>query len=413
MKRLATALLLLISLQSFADDAYPTIVEIAFEGNEVTRPQVMLREMVVKVGDPADPAQIEKSRQGIQDLGLFRRVNLRQEPVDGGVRLVFRVDERYYFLPLPRGDVKSDGRYSYGAQLRWDNVTGRNHSLYVLVEQEDRKRQGIGKETNFVASYRAPFAFGSPYALSGSVGYTTRPVQGDLGEYTEDFRTVSLRGSRTYSDGAASQGYTVGTGVNWQQQRTSGEFAPAAYGDALAPVLQIRYRDFHNHIYSDVGRWWSVSVEGAHRELGSDYNYTAWNAAYASYFNVGSLEHQTVHLKAYTGLYFSGPDGVRQFGLGGSSALRSYDSNFIEGNAYYYLTAEYARPLYWRWLRGVVIAEAGNVFAHPEDANFQKVYSSIGVALRLRLTHFVDFEMEIGYSYSLDGSGARLFGGRV
>ncbi len=413
MKHLATALLLLISLPLFADDAYPTIVEIAFEGNEITRPPVMLREMVVTVGDPADPARIEKSRQGIQDLGLFRRVNLRQEPVEGGVRLVFSVDERFYFLPLPRGDVKSDGRYSYGAQLRWDNVAGRNHSLYVLAEQEDRKRQDIGKETNFVASYRAPFVFGSPYAVSGGFGYTTRPVEGELGEYTEDFRTVSLRGSRTYSDGAASQGYTVGVGLSWAQQRTSGEFARPAYGDALAPGMQIRYRDFHNRIYSETGRWWSVSFEGAHRELGSDYNYTEWNAAYAKYFDVGSLEHQTVHLKAYTGMYFSGPDEVRRYGLGGSSALRSYDSNFIEGNGYYYLTAEYARPLYWRWLRGAVIAEAGNVFAHPEDTRFDKVYSSLGVALRLRLTHFVDFEVEIGYSYSLDGSGARVFAGRI
>ena len=44
----------------------------------------MLREMPIRVGDPADPQVLEASRQGLLDLGLFKRVELRQEPVPGG-----------------------------------------------------------------------------------------------------------------------------------------------------------------------------------------------------------------------------------------------------------------------------------------------------------------------------------------
>lgn len=413
MRRWLAALLLAGCSGSVVAQPYPPIAEIVFEGNEVTRPSVMLRELVVRVGDPADPVALERSRQGLLDLGLFRRVRLRTEPVDGGVRAIFSVDERYYFLPLPRGDAKSDGRYAYGAQLRWDNVAGLNHTLRLVAEQENAQRQGIGKETSVFTSYDAPFLAGSPYRLGLSAGYSTRPVVGDSGEYTETFRRAGVRLSRTYSDGPASQGLTLGGGLTWRQQRTSGVVAPPPYGDALAPSLFVGHRGTHNRIYSEVGESWSLGTAFAEDGWGSDYSFVSIDAAYATSIQVGAIEHQTLHLRAYTGQYFSGPDGVEQYGLGGASFLRGYDSNFIEGNAYYYVTAEFARPIWKRWLRWVVIAEAGNVFARPEDFSFDRVYGSLGVGLRVRFSHFVDFEAELGYSIPLDGGSGRIFASRV
>jgi outer membrane protein assembly factor BamA len=391
----------------------PRIVEIAFEGNDATQPKVMLRELVIRIGDPADPGALARSRQGLLDLGLFSEVELRTEAVDGGVRVVFRVDERYYLLPTPRFDAKSDGRYAYGAQVRWDNVAGLNHTLRIFAEQEDRQRQDIGRQTNYAASYSAPFAFDSPYTLGLSAGYSSRPVETVDGDYTETFRSVGIGVSRTYSDGPASQGLSVGGGLGWQQQRTSGALARPAYGAALSPSAFVSYRDFHNRIYSDIGRYWLLGARFANDSLGSDYSYVDVDTAWVRQWPVGHAEHQTLHLRAYTGAYFSGPDEVEQYSLGGASFLRGYDSSFIEGNAYYYVTAEFARPLWRRWLRWVVIAEVGNVFRRPEDADFVKTYGSLGVGLRVRFPQFVNFEVELGYAIPLDGGGGRLFASRV
>ena len=74
-----------------AEPAPPVIREIEFRGNETTRPVTMLREMSLHVGDPADAREIERSRQGVQDLGLFRSVDADLEPGEGGVRLVVKV----------------------------------------------------------------------------------------------------------------------------------------------------------------------------------------------------------------------------------------------------------------------------------------------------------------------------------
>jgi outer membrane protein assembly factor BamA len=408
---LATALLIALPLR--AQEAPPRIVEITFEGNATTRPSVMLRELVVKVGDPADPQALERSRQGLLDLGLFRRADLRTEPLDDGVRVVFRVDERYYLLPTPRFDARSDGRYAYGAQLRWDNVAGRNHTLRVFAEQAERRREGIGMETNYAAGYTAPFAFGSPYTLGVSGGYLSRPVELQDGEYEERFRSIGVGIARTYSDGPASQGFTVGGGLGWREQATSGALARPAYGAALSPSVFVSRRDFHNRIYSDVGRFWRIGARFAEDGWGSDYSYVDIDTAWVRQWQVGGTEHQTFHLRAFTGAWFSGPDEIEEYSLGGATFLRGYDSSFIEGNAYYYITAELARPVWRRWLRWVVIAEIGNVFRRPEDVDFDRTYGSLGAGLRVRFSHFVNFEIEFGYAIPLDGGSGRIFASRV
>ncbi|MES0872455.1 BamA/TamA family outer membrane protein [Sinimarinibacterium thermocellulolyticum] len=413
MRRWCAALLFAAWPLTAAAETHPPIVDIAFEGNDTTQPKVMLRELVVRIGDPADPDALERSRQGLLDLGLFREVEVRTEAIDGGVRVVFRVDERYFLLPTPRFDAKSDGRYAYGAQLHWTNVAGRNHSLRVFAEQEDRRRQGIGRETNYAASYNAPFAFDSPYSLGVSIAYSSRPVETEAGEYEETFRGIGIGVSRSFSDGPASQGLSVGGGLGYQQQRTSGALAPPAYGAALSPSVFVSHRDFHNRIYSDIGRHWRLGARFADESLGSDYGYVDIDTAYVQQWPVGRTEHQTLHLRAYTGAYFSGPDEVKAYSLGGATFLRGYDSSFIEGNAYYYLTAEFARPVWQPWLRGVLIAELGNVFARPEDVEFGKTYGSLGVGLRVRFVRFVNFEVELGYAIPLDGGSGRIFASRV
>jgi outer membrane protein assembly factor BamA len=426
-KTLAALLLATLSLPALAEPQAPSqikesggcyllIGEIAFEGNEQTEPKVMLREMVVEVGDPAEPELIEKSRQGVLDLGLFKKVTVREEIQNSSVRLVFTVDERIYLLPLPRLDIKSDGQYSYGASLRWANVFGLNHTLRAAWTRSDRKRHNIGLESTASASYTAPFAFDSPYQVDGGFSYTQRPVEiGDSGaEYNEDLTAVAAGASRTFSGGGpASQGWTLGAGLLWSDEHTSGALAPPAYGAATAPYLTIAFRDFHNRIYSDVGTSWFTRFEMASETLGSDYHYSNWSGSIARYLQLGSTEHQTLHLIGSFGLYFGGPASVHPYGLGGSSTLRGYESNFREGDGFYLVQVEAARPIWKPWLRGVVILEAGNVFEEAEDFNLRRVRTSLGLGLRVRFTNFVNFELEAGYAIPLDGGSGRFFASRV
>ncbi|MGH8446813.1 MAG: POTRA domain-containing protein [Solimonas sp.] len=396
----------------------PTIREIVFEGNDSTREKTLRREIGVQVGDAADPARLEASRQAIQDLGLFKRVTMREEPVDGGVRIVFHVTERFYLLPLPRFDAKSDGRYSYGAQVRWDNAWGLNHSMRLLWQEQDKKEENIGRESQYSASYAVPFIGDSPYGFSVYGSYVTRPVENDDGsDYTENFRDAGFTVSRHFGNGPASQGWRVSLGLDYNHQETAGAAAPPAYGTAWSPIVGLSYRDWHYRIYSDIGTQFSLGYSFATDALGSDYHYDRVVTSYARYIPVGSTDHQTLHFIASGGWYFGGPPNSdsQPFGLGGSDALRGYDVNFREGDAFWLLQLEFARPLYkpWPWLRGVVILETGNVVGQAEDFEFDSPRTSLGFGLRVRFKNFVNFELEAGYAIPLTGGGGRVFASRV
>jgi hemolysin activation/secretion protein len=62
----------------------------------------------------------------------------------------------------------------------------------------------------------------------------------------------------------------------------------------------------------------------------------------------------------------------------------------------------------------VVILEAGNVFEDAQAARLGRVYSSLGLGVRLRIPQFVNLEVELGWAIPLNGPGnGRVFGGKV
>ena len=93
---LFASLLCLGSFELLADDR---ISEIRFEGNNKTRLSILNQELLIKVGDPLNKELVEKSRQNIMDLGLFKSVRFRTE--SGGI-VVFVIKEKRYLLLLPR-----------------------------------------------------------------------------------------------------------------------------------------------------------------------------------------------------------------------------------------------------------------------------------------------------------------------
>lgn len=410
---LLLAPLLLPAPAAVADD-WPVVREIAFAGNDTTRDNTMLRELSIRVGDPADPERIERSRQAIQDLGLFRSVDVQEQPVAGGVRLVFTVREKYFVIPAPRLDSNSDGQYSYGLQLRWYNAFGLNHTAKATLKYENRQQAGRGTALDFDLSYAAPFLFDSPFGLELSASRSAEPVDAPMPheEVRHSARAVVSR--RVANGHAASQGWRVGSGLQWQAQSTRGDGAPPADGMATAWVLNGSYTGVHFNIYSDEGQRVSAEVQSTLDNASSDYDYTSVAAHYDGSWYVGSTPHQSLGLFAEAAAYHGGADdGAQPFQLGGSGDLRGYRHNFLQGDTYYYAGAEFLRPVGWDWLRGVAFFEAGNTFDGDSNVSLERSYADVGLGLRLRATWFVRFELNIGVALPLvdagDGTGVRMF----
>jgi outer membrane protein assembly factor BamA len=411
--RIAAGLLFWVAQASPAADAWPPIRQIAYEGNEITRPVTMQRELVVAIGDPADPEKLERSRQAIQDLGLFREVKLRQEALEDGVRVVFTVREKWYVIPIPRLEANSDGDTGYGLQLRWNNVWGLNHRWALLFVQRDYKRQDRDDSTNFFTSYDVPFVGNSRNSLSVSGSYIDEDsVSPEDVEFRERRQSLGLSMSHAFGRGPASQGWKIGAGLRWQNQEADGFMAPAAYGTATGPVLSLSYNGLHDHLYSQTGESFSTLLAGAQDGIASDYSFWSHYSRYRQERRVGQREHQTLRFRAELGGYHGGPASrpADAFEYGGSSQLRGYERERIEGDLAYYASADFLRPVGWNWLRLLTSLELGSALDDISHADGRLLYASLGLGVSVKLTWFVNVEFEAGIAYPLiDGDGLRVF----
>ncbi len=406
---------------AIAAPAAPPVVAIEFSGNVVTRERVMLREMALAIGEPADPEEIERSRQGIYDLGLFRQVEITPRPidlddVDAGVTLDVEVREKRFLLPVPRIDASSDRDRSFGLQLRWNNAFGENHTLNAFVADgrypADRLRD---REQRGRIAYEAPLLVGD-WGLAGQVERTERRARlsGSDELFDETLHRAELRVTRDLRDTRPRRGWVAHAGLAYEDQRVAGDAAPAPDGHATALLVGARHDNRRFQLYSETGRRASLSAEIAQRGWGSDYGYRRIDLGYQEYLALPQGEHHSLYLIARGGWYAGGPGRKNVHDLGGSGTLRGYSNDYLEGQRYGYLAAEYLRPLGPNWLRLLVVAEAG--FAggsvDPNARTGGGIHASIGVGLRLRFSWFVNFELEAGFAQPLRrGDGWRFFAG--
>lgn len=401
--------------------ATPVIREIEFRGNETTQPVTMLREMTLRVGDPATPREVEASRQGVQDLGLFRSVSAGTEPVEGGVRLVIKVKEKYFILPLPRADASSDGGYGYGAELRWYNVGGLNHTFTPYFERRqpsegDNDPEKRGLQTRAQLRYSAPFVVGR-FGLDAAAGYFKTPYLEPLAyDQTATFFTLSL--TRKLSEGRTSQGWTGRSGLLWANEDHSGPQVPTdpdavAKGHALALTAGASFRDLRYNVYSDEGLSWGFGAQSASNDFASDYDFTSYSLYYYRYFYVGKTPHQNLDLRLDLASRHDGAYGGDFFAVGGAQTVRGVEPETAKGDAYYVASIEYLRPVFRNSIRLLVGLDAGNAFPEPGDASLDKVYVSAGIGIRTRIQAFVALDLELGIAWPLNGGPPRLFATKI
>lgn len=399
-----------------ADGQAPaTVARIVFAGNEVTRRVTFLRELEFGEGDRVCADDIEAGRQVILDLRLFRSVGADVETLpEGDIVVTYTVRERWYLLPIPRIDASSDADFGYGGSLFWNNIAGLNHRLSISGVRRELQERTLDNEIVIDARYDWRRFLGSRNNISMTVRNSDEAAVAGDQRYEDLSTSVGLGLSRQLTRRQTGQGWSLSSGLRWQHGRNEGAQAPPDEGILTLASVGLGYRNVHSSVYSERGVSAGVAVSAQVPGL-SDYNQSALSGRFVRIFRVGERAHQTVHLIAQGATYHGGPPSRRSdaYELGGAGNLRGYDDEFAEGDTYWYAAAEYLRPLYWDWLRGLVVLETGEVHRANFPEREKNLMLSLGLGLRMRLTWFVDAEVEIGVAYPLlDGDGARgFFGG--
>ena len=415
--RPAPILFLCLSFFAYRANAGETITDIRFVGNKVTQPRTMLQEMVVHVGDPANPGRIEKSRQAIMNLGLFKNVKTELLPDANGKILQITVIEKFYFLPIPRLNRNADGDISYGAQLRMDNVSGLNQQFRLTA---DKSRQaGTGIQTkNYSVDYSYPRIHGGPYNFDFSGQdqpdkVTVAPDGVTPVEYNRESRSANFMVSRYLKSGGPSEGWRAGSGMARSEQVYSYVSGPSGlFNDnhATAWTNFVDYTMVQDYVYSREGKSYGYNMQVGIPLLGSDSRFAQHNFYYRQYIPVTSKTHHNLDIQFQLGLStgFSGP----VYSLGGSGNLRGYPRNSIAGRSFLLTNIEYVAPIDGHpAIRGVVFVDAGNTYDGNSSINPFRVRADVGVGLRWRSESFVKFELRLDFAYALNGPSHKIYAG--
>lgn len=402
---------LLLCLCSFAVYSAPIINNIRYEGNDVSQSAMLNREIFIAEGDVFDEALVEKSRQAIMDLGLYKRVSYSVQYADitataspdeaQYVDVTFSLSEKYYVLLIPRARIDDEDK-KVGLQVLWNNLWGMNHEMELLYENRGSEL-GV-KQKRELLRYDYPNVNNSPYSLYFELVDINDVDTTEIEALDRQDQILRLAGSRWLNDQGRNRGWFTGASVLLQhRQNVLLSDQSVEYTDAVVLGLDIGYDNVSHYEFNRGGKAYGYTLDWSHDSLGSDSQFTKHVVYYRSYYRFDSRPLSNLNVQTRLGHSNNYILGNTAFGLGGSSDLRGYENDRFNGNSMLLTNIEYvfpnnAHPL----LRYVTFIDLGNTYDELSDIFHRQLHVGAGFGLRWKIKSFVrvDLRADIGYGFS-------------
>jgi outer membrane protein assembly factor BamA/autotransporter translocation and assembly factor TamB len=412
------------------EGARQVVQEIAISGVRSVDEDVVKDTLRLKVGDPLRTSDWLEARRRLFESGLFRRVDIDIEPLDGvaetaPVRVRVSVEEwpalrlRYGLQVAeerPEENVKGrDLVPGISADLTRRTLFGRAITVGVAGQYENLERVGR-------VFMNKPTLFGWPVQSSLTIERSRE-------EFQSDTLVTSGTTAAWEQRGRWRRRLNVSYGLRFERNRTFdtgpgdpilgpsdvtvhiGRLTSSATWDTRDDASDTRRGTFVSTSLEH-GTSWLASDLLFLRSLTQAYYFQPWKtvvfASAARYGAVKPLEGQTL---ISTLRFFAGGArtvrGVPEDSLGGLDFL----GQPIGGRGLLTLNQEMRFPMY-KWLRGVVFIDAGNVFPEGSGVRLAELVGSTGAGLRL-VTPFALFRVDYGrtiWNRPAPDSGQWVFG---
>ena len=412
------------------------ISSIRVVGNEVTNAKIILQELPFRVGQTLDAKHLEKGRQAVMNLKLFKKVEFRllaeaedSDSMDEAALmpdlseapdriLEIEVDEKYFLLPVPRINRNADGDIKYGVQLRWDNILGLNQTVKLTAERKEYGDATLNPKNSVEFEYLYPRIVGTPYLLDIRFDDTTTQVDelglsGTPSVYDEHVRSSRFSVGRYLERKGPSEGWHYRIGLS----RSDVEYAWVS-GDT--DLLQdrtlvsfvgrldnekVKELDFSRHGVA-YGYETSIGLTG----LGSDEEYSSHDFYYRLYQPVFDKPHQNLNIQFRFG--FSNYSSGETYLLGDSSRLRGYEREDVTGNAFVLLNMEYLFPVFDYYpFRLVLFGDIGNAYKNVRAIDLGELESGFGAGFRWKVRSLVNTDLRLDVAYGLGSGLTKVYAG--
>jgi outer membrane protein insertion porin family len=442
-----------MDLEFQIDEGQESYIEkIEIRGNVRTKDKVIRREMAVAPGERFDMVRVKLSKQRLEGLGYFDRVDTRPEPSDAGPNrknLIVDVNERqtghlrfgagfnsevslFAVAEYREGNFQAPWYRGGGQKLRLTLSPGLQlqHHEITFIEPWflDRKL-----ELSVSAFYRE-FGYLSPnniYDLT-RVGFRTS-LERALGS---DF----LRGGVSYS--FEDVGVSLADGANqyptfsFKESNVPTDISDTLGHQLLSTAGVLLAYDTRNSVkLPNKGQRTEVVAQLTGGPLGGSYSYYRLELHSAHYFR-GLLPGHVLELGARTGVMQSFGDTsdvpfFERYYLGGLSTLRGFKFRYISprqvpnipenepigGDTYWFGTAEYSIPVFEQenglGVRLAAFYDVGTVGGGAYNYNISDYNDNWGLGLRVNIPMLgplrFDYGVPIHHDQYNSGSGKFQF----
>ncbi|MBC8001214.1 MAG: outer membrane protein assembly factor BamA, partial [Opitutaceae bacterium] len=370
------------------------IEKIEIQGNTKTRDKVIRRELAVSPGEIYDSVRVKLSKQRLEGLQFFEKVDTQAEETDVQNRknLVIGVEE------------KNTGNFTIGAGISSvDSIVGfaevsqGNFDLFKPPTftgggQKMRLRVSIGTERqDYQVTFIEPWFLDRKLSLQTDLFHRDLNFQSDVYDETQTGATVSLMKALGSDFLIGRVGYTIEQiGINLTTTNGVSQEIAQEQGDRLVSKVfgSLAYDTRSGGYLPNHGQRTELIVEVAGGPFGGETDFYKLELKTAWYFP-GFFPGHVLELNARGGV-------VEQYGddtfvplfdrwyLGGLYSLRGFKyrevgprdqfGNPVGGRTYVFGSAEYSVPIIER-LRFAVFYDVGNVYY---DAYSFKTYAKWG-----------------------------------
>ena len=195
MKRLLSFFLMIFPFVLCAQQdaaSYVVVSDIVINGNNVTKEEIIFRELTFAVGDTIPlwrwEEELRLSNENVQNTTLFNFVTFELQEdakVENGVRLNIDVLERWYLWVYPyvaysdrnlNAWYEADDitRFSYGVEMKYRNFLGLKHNIDFTFISGYNQNYGLSYDIPYMTGKQMfGFKFGGGYKRDKEVPYIT------------------------------------------------------------------------------------------------------------------------------------------------------------------------------------------------------------------------------------------------
>jgi outer membrane protein assembly factor BamA len=209
------------------------IDKIIIFGNDVTKDEVIRRELGTKENGYLSIETLKEDVERLYNLGLFNKIDIMPIPAgDGKFNLLFTVEETFFIIPIPILNIKESdfSKIQYGANIMWRNFNGMNQTVglsfalgYEPFITLNYYNPWLGGESHFFTSFNLSYYESVNKSITFANNSSEMQSKSEIANYDNlNFKTDFTLGKyySKYFSVAATLGYNSLSVSEFQPGRT-------------------------------------------------------------------------------------------------------------------------------------------------------------------------------------------------